>query len=154
MAHPHTRGTERRAVPAFCGRDSPYIRGGAPGPASLADRQSILRLLDGTLANELASVLHRKREGGAGMPFTSMTIEPVAAFSLHSFKSLIEENIIAERTAMESYRDVMAGRMLRDPVAQRLMASIMVGEEKYLEQMISLLDELLRAMLPDKSLPV
>ncbi len=53
--------------------------------------------------------------------------------------ALIEENLIAERIAVESYRELVRYFEKTDPTSRRLIESILQQEEEHAEEMASLL---------------
>ncbi len=56
-----------------------------------------------------------------------------------SLKSMITEDLIAERIAIESYREVIAYLGNRDPSTRRMLEEILAGEEGHAEDLSSLL---------------
>jgi bacterioferritin len=58
-----------------------------------------------------------------------------------SLKSMIKENLIAERIAIESYREMIAYLGDRDPTTHRMLEAILASEEEHAEDLSSLLAE-------------
>ncbi len=56
-----------------------------------------------------------------------------------SLKSMISEDLIAERIAIESYREVIAYLGNRDPSTLRMLEEILASEEEHAENLASLL---------------
>jgi len=56
-----------------------------------------------------------------------------------SLKDMIKENLIAERIAIESYREMIGYLMDKDPTTQRLLKEILAVEEEHAEDLSSLL---------------
>jgi bacterioferritin len=56
-----------------------------------------------------------------------------------SLKEMIKEDLIAERIAIESYREMIGYLKDQDPTTQRLLKEILAGEEEHAEDLSSLL---------------
>lgn len=59
-----------------------------------------------------------------------------------SLASMIKEDLIAERIAIDSYRDMISYFGNNDPTSRRLMEQILAVEEEHAEDLVSLLEEL------------
>lgn len=59
-----------------------------------------------------------------------------------SLISMIKENLIAERIAIESYREMIAFLANNDPTTQRMIKEILAMEEEHADDMASLLEGL------------
>jgi bacterioferritin len=57
----------------------------------------------------------------------------------NSLKSMIRENLIAERVAIESYREIIAYLADQDPTTQRMFKEILANEEEHADDLASLL---------------
>ena len=57
-----------------------------------------------------------------------------------SLVSMIKENLIAERIAIESYREMIAFLANNDPTTQRMIKEILAMEEAHADDMASLLE--------------
>jgi bacterioferritin len=57
-----------------------------------------------------------------------------------SLKSMIREDLIAERVAIESYREMIAYLGEHDPTTRRMLEQILASEEEHAEDLSSLLD--------------
>lgn len=57
-----------------------------------------------------------------------------------TLNSMIKEDLIAERIAIESYREMIAYLAEHDPTTQRMLKEILAGEEEHAEDLASLLD--------------
>lgn len=57
-----------------------------------------------------------------------------------SLKSMIREDLIAERIAIESYREMIAYLGNQDPTTRRMLEGILASEEEHAEDLSSLLD--------------
>jgi bacterioferritin len=59
-----------------------------------------------------------------------------------SLRSMLEADLIAERIAIESYREMIAFVGQRDPTTRRLLESILAQEEEHAEDLVDLLEDL------------
>jgi bacterioferritin len=59
-----------------------------------------------------------------------------------SLVSMIKENLIAERIAIESYREMVTFLANNDPTTQRMIKEILAMEEEHADDMASLLEGL------------
>ena len=59
-----------------------------------------------------------------------------------SLKSMIKEDLIAERIAIESYREMIAYLGDQDPTTHRLLEGILTSEEEHAEDLSSLLEQI------------
>src|SRR5471030_1927176 len=57
-----------------------------------------------------------------------------------SLKSMIEEDLVAERIAIESYREMIAYLGDQDPTTHRMLEEILASEEEHAEDLSSLLE--------------
>lgn len=57
-----------------------------------------------------------------------------------TLNSMIKENLIAERIAIESYREMIAYLAEHDPTTQRMLKEILASEEEHAEDLASLLE--------------
>jgi len=57
-----------------------------------------------------------------------------------TLKSMIKEDLVAERVAIESYREIIAQLGQDDPTTRRMLESILAAEEEHAEDLSSLLD--------------
>jgi bacterioferritin len=57
-----------------------------------------------------------------------------------SLKSMIKEDLVAERVAIESYREMIAYLGDQDPTTHRMLEGILASEEEHAEDLSSLLD--------------
>lgn len=60
----------------------------------------------------------------------------------NSLKEMIEEDLVAERIAIESYREMIAYVAEKDPTTRRIMEDILASEEEHADDLASLLDGL------------
>jgi bacterioferritin len=57
-----------------------------------------------------------------------------------TLKSMLTEDLIAERIAIESYRELIAFLGLQDPTTRRMLEGILATEEEHAEDLSSILD--------------
>ena len=55
-------------------------------------------------------------------------------------REMITENLIAERIAIESYREIVQFIGERDPTTRRLLEDILAAEEEHADDLVDLLD--------------
>lgn len=60
----------------------------------------------------------------------------------HNLKSMIEENLVAERIAIESYREMVHYIGTSDPTTRRLLEEILAKEEEHADDLANLLEGL------------
>ncbi|HZP87233.1 MAG TPA: ferritin-like domain-containing protein [Burkholderiales bacterium] len=59
-----------------------------------------------------------------------------------SLRDMIKEDLVAERIAIESYRDIVQYLGDKDPTTRRLMEEVLAKEEEHAEDLLSLIQEL------------
>ncbi len=59
-----------------------------------------------------------------------------------SLKEMIKEDLVAERVAIESYREMVAYIAEKDPTTRRMLEEILAGEEEHADDLVSLLEGL------------
>ena len=59
-----------------------------------------------------------------------------------TLKDMIKENLIAERIAIESYREMVAYIAEKDPTTRRVLEDILASEEEHADDLASLLQGL------------
>jgi len=55
---------------------------------------------------------------------------------------MIKEDLVAERIAIDSYRDIIKYLGNDDPTTRRMMETILAVEEEHADDLVNLLDEL------------
>jgi len=60
----------------------------------------------------------------------------------HSLKEMIQEDLVAERVAIESYREMVAYVGEKDPTTRRILEEILASEEEHADDLVSLLEGL------------
>lgn len=59
-----------------------------------------------------------------------------------TLKDMIKENLVAERIAIESYREMVAYIGEQDPTTRRILEDILASEEEHADDLVSLLEGL------------
>lgn len=59
-----------------------------------------------------------------------------------TLKDMIKENLVAERIAIESYREMVAYIGKQDPTTRRILEEILASEEDHADDLVSLLEGL------------
>jgi bacterioferritin len=59
-----------------------------------------------------------------------------------SLKEMIKEDLVAERVAIESYREMVAYIAEKDPTTRRMLEEILASEEEHADDLASLLEGL------------
>jgi bacterioferritin len=59
-----------------------------------------------------------------------------------SLRDMITEDLVAERIAIDSYREMIQYLGANDPTSRRMLEGILAVEEEHAEDLVSLLDEL------------
>jgi bacterioferritin len=60
----------------------------------------------------------------------------------NSLKEMIKEDLVAERIAIESYRELVAYISEKDPTTRRILEDILASEEEHADDLVSLLEGL------------
>ena len=100
-----------------------HIDEGAVTPNYGADRDKVVNLLNEALATEIVCVLRSHSEYVEG----------------ESLRDMIREDLIAERIAIESYREMINYIGDGDSTTRRMLEGILAVEEEHAEDMNSLL---------------
>jgi bacterioferritin len=58
-----------------------------------------------------------------------------------TLESMIREDLVAERIAIDSYREMIVYLGTHDPTTQRLLKEILAGEEEHADDLVSLLSQ-------------
>lgn len=69
-------------------------------------------------------------------------------------RDMVRENLVAERIAIDSYREMIAYVGTDDPTTRRMLESILAVEEEHAEDMNTLLEQLGRKGEPAKPAPL
>jgi len=158
-----------------------HIENGAVTEGYSADRETVVKLLNGALATEIVCVLRYKRHyfmatgihaesvaaeflehandeqghadqiaarivqlGGAPNfnPEGLLTRSHAEYVEGETLQDMIKEDLVAERIAIDSYRDMINYFGNDDPTSRRLMESILAVEEEHADDLVNLLGEL------------
>lgn len=158
-----------------------HIENGAVTQGYKADRNTVLKVLNESLATEIVCVLRYKRhhfmasgihaksvaaeflehaneeQGHADQIATrivqlggapNFNPEGLLARSHSEYEEgddivdMLEENLVAERIAIDTYRDIIQYLGNDDPTTRRMLESILANEEEHAEDLSSLLEEL------------
>ncbi len=168
-------------IPTLRARAREHIERGAVTPGSNADRDTVIRLLNESLATELSCVLRYRRHHfmAAGINAQSIAQEflehaneeqahadEIAAriiqlggepdfspdgLSAHShaeyvagasLREMIKEDLVAERIAIDSSREMISYLGADDPTTRRMLEGILAMEEEHADDLAGLLKEL------------
>jgi bacterioferritin len=157
-----------------------HIDEGAVTSGYSADRETVLKLLNDSLATEIVCVLRYRRHHFMAKGIQSKSIAD--EFLVHSNEEqghadqlaerivqlggepnfspeglvsrshaeyvegatlldMIKEDLIAERIAIDSYRDIIQYLDDKDPTTRRMLESILAVEEKHAEELADLLQD-------------
>ena len=168
-------------IQAIRERARQHIEQGAVTSGYRADRETVIRVLNESLATEIVCVLRYKRHFFMA---TGINAQSVAAeFLQHaneeqahadqiaqrivqlggepnfspeglltrshseyvegvSLIDMIKEDLVAERIAIDSYREIIGYLGNDDPTTRRMMETILAMEEEHADDLVSLLEEL------------
>jgi bacterioferritin len=141
-----------------------HVEDGAVTAGYDADRTEVLRLLNEALATELVCVLRYRRHHFMASGIHSQAVageflthseeeqghaDELAArivqlggepdFSPDTLTGMIRENLVAERIAIDSYREFILYLGEQDPTTRRLLESILAVEEQHADELADLL---------------
>jgi bacterioferritin len=148
-----------------------HIEQGAVTPGYKADRDTVVKLLNEALATEIVCTLRYKRHyfmasgihaqaeeqghadqisqrivqlGGApDLSPESLTTRSHAEYvEGETLLDMIKEDLVAERIAIDSYREMAHYMGENDSTSRRLMEEILAVEEEHADDLVTLLQEL------------
>jgi bacterioferritin len=158
-----------------------HIEEGSVTAGYSADRESVLKLLNDSLATELVCVLRYRRHHFMAQGIHSQAVaqefldhsneeqghaDQIAARIVQlggapdfapeglasrshaeyvegdSLVSMIKEDLVAERIAIDSYRDIIQYLGNEDPTTRRMMEAILAVEEEHADELAGLLETL------------
>jgi len=158
-----------------------HIEQGAVTEGYKADRKTVIKVLNESLATEIVCVLRYKRHYfmASGIHAESVAAEflqhaneeqghadqiaqrivqlggapnfnPEGLLSRShaeyvegdTLLDMIKENLVAERIAIDSYREIIQYLGNDDPTTRRMMEGILAMEEEHADDLVSLLDEI------------
>jgi bacterioferritin len=183
MSH-KTRSDDREAaltnVATLRKQARQHIEEGAVTAGYAADRETVIKLLNGALATELVCVLRYKRHhfmatGISAQNAAAEFLEHANEEQAHadriaarivqlggepdfspaslldrshseyvegkSLADMIRENLVAERIAIDSYRELIGYFGNQDPTSRRLMEEILATEEEHADDLVDLMKE-------------
>jgi len=114
-----------------------HIAQGAVTPGYHADRDVVLKLLNEALATEILCTLRYKRHYFMAKGIHAESV--AAEFLEHTLEDMLKEDLVAERIAIDSYREIIAYLGAEDPTSRRLMEEILAKEEEHADDLASLL---------------
>ncbi len=158
-----------------------HIEQGAVTPGYRGDRETVLKILNESLATEIVCVLRYKRHFFMASGINAQSV--AAEFLQHateeqahadqiaqrivqlggepnfapeglasrshseyvegtSLIEMIQEDLVAERIAIDSYREIIHYLGSDDPTTRRMMEGILAMEEEHADDLVSLLAEL------------
>jgi bacterioferritin len=114
----------------------------ASGPSSEAAKAEFLEHAAQELAHADQIAERIVQLGGAPdlNPATLLARSHAEYVEGHSLEDMIKENLVAERIAIDSYREIIQYLGDKDPTSRRLMEEILAKEEEHAEDMNSLLE--------------
>lgn len=155
-----------------------HIEQGAVTPAYAADRETVVRILNESLATEIVCVLRYKRHYFMASGINAQSV--AAEFQEHAGEEqnhadqiaerivqlggepnlspegmltrshseyregtdlvdMIKEDLVAERIAIDSYREIIAYLGTKDPTTRCMFEDILAKEEEHAEDLVTLL---------------
>jgi bacterioferritin len=60
----------------------------------------------------------------------------------HTLKEMITEDLVAERVAIDSYREIVRYLGTNDPTTRRMMEGILAVEEEHADDLVTLLEKM------------
>jgi bacterioferritin len=117
-----------------------HIAQGAVTPGYHADRDVVLKLLNEALATEVLCTLRYKRHHFMAKGIHAESV--AAEFLEHARDESQHADQIAERIAIDSYREMIAYFGQEDPTSRRLLEEILAKEEEHADDLASLLEGL------------
>jgi len=145
-----------------------HIERGAVTEGYTADRETVIKLLNEALATELVCVLRYKRhyfmatginaegvaaeflehatdEQGHADQIAARIVQLAGAPNFNpegSLTDMIKEDLVAERIAIDSYREMVRYFGNDDPTSRRMIEGILAVEEEHADDLVNLLGEL------------
>ena len=116
-----------------------HLKDGAVTPSIGAYSGQIVALLNDALATELVCILRYKRHHFTARGMASPAI--AAEFMVHATEETGHADKIAERVAVEAYRQMIGLIGDKDPTTRRLLETILADEEEHADEMNDLLDK-------------
>jgi len=136
-------------IAAIRKRARKHIEEGAVTPSYSADRETVLKLLNEALATEIVCVLRYRRHYFMAQGLLAEAIKQ--EFLTHAQEEQGHADQIAERIAIESYREMIEYMTGRDPTTRRMLESILAVEEEHAEELSSMLGNLGHLLEPKRA---
>jgi bacterioferritin len=93
-------------------------------------------------ADQIAARIVQLGEDPDLNPSTLLARSHAAYDESTTLRAMLEADLIAERIAIESYREMITFIGARDPTSRRLLESILAQEEEHAEDLVDLLEDL------------
>ena len=122
-----------------------HIDEGAVTSGYSADRETVLKLLNDSLATEIVCVLRCRRHHFKAKGIQSKSIAD--EFLLHSNEEQGHADKLAERIAIDRYRDIIRHLGDKDPTTRRMLESIVAVEEERGDELADLLQNALSGLM-------
>lgn len=114
-----------------------HIGEGAVTAGYAADRGIVLQLLNEALATEIVCVLRYRRHHFMAKGIEAKGI--AAEFLVHATEELAHAELLAERIAIDSYRDFIQYLGAKDSTTRRMLETILAAEEEHADELADLL---------------
>ena len=127
-----------------------HIEQGAITETYRADRETVVRLLNEALATEIICVLRYKRHYFIVQLGGEPNLSPEGMLSRshaeyvegENLIDMIKEDLVAERIAIDSYREMIEYIGDKDTTTKRMLEGILAMEEEHADDLVGMLEEL------------
>ena len=116
-----------------------HIEEGAVTESYGANKEKVLQLLQGALATELVCVLRYRHDHFVARGFASKAAAD--EFLEHANEELQHADQLAERIAIDSYREMIQYIGDSDPTTRRMLEEILATEEEHADDLADLLQD-------------
>ncbi|MFN7643507.1 MAG: bacterioferritin [Burkholderiales bacterium] len=110
---------------------------GAVTPSYDLDTRTVVALLNEALATEVVCTLRYRRHYYCAEGIHSESVK--SEFMAHAVQEFAHADRIAERIAIESYREMIRFVGEHDPTTRRMLEDVLADEEEHADDMSSLL---------------
>ena len=117
-----------------------HMQRGAVTAGYKADRETVVKILNEALATEIVCVLRYKHHHYMASGIHAQSV--AAEFLEHANEEQLHADQIAERIAIDSYREIVEYLGNDDITTRRIMEQILAKEEEHAEDLKTLLEEL------------
>ena len=170
QTHPHAESGRPAPTSTFVldmsairARARSHIENGAVTTSYRADRVTVIRILNEALATEIVCTLRYKRHAITAPKLAGIAGEAIARelggepdydprnllsrahseyVAGHSLTQMLQEDLVAERIAIEIYGEIVRYLGSDDPTTRRLMEDILAKEEEHAEELSDWLERL------------